>query len=81
MEKKEYLLLIGLGGLVGAALALLVTPYNGRRTRRGLKRVTGKMTRGVGELARDVNHQMYSLMDDLVETGQEITRKAVARFR
>ena len=70
-EKFNGVLLFAGGGLLGAGLALLLTPQSGRRTRRDIVRL-GKMAKKKSEqIQLEIGHAIDSLTDDISEKMQE----------
>jgi gas vesicle protein len=70
-RKTEKYMLMVLGSLVGASLALLLAPQSGRRTRHQIvrygRKVGNRTQRFVGEIAE----AMDEILGDIVEVGQQ----------
>jgi gas vesicle protein len=64
------------GALVGAAVALLLAPESGERTRRRLAKHARKGSQALGESGRD----LYEKGRDLYERGREIAEDAAEMF-
>ena len=85
-EQSEYepnsgswLLTFILGGLIGAAVALLVAPKSGRQTREQLKDIAQEarervkdMTQDAKERAEDYYEQAKSKMSDAKQKGSDV---------
>jgi gas vesicle protein len=74
-ESTSILWFLG-GALVGAAVALLLAPDSGQRTRKKLMKQARKGSRVLGDSANDI----YEKGRDLYERGREIAEDAAEIF-
>jgi len=87
---KTVLLAIG-AGLLGASVALLFAPQSGKKTRRGLQRFGGNVSRRAEDLYEDLTDRLEEMvtaaetigsngLEKGKETGQKIQNELVRRL-
>jgi gas vesicle protein len=70
-EKLNGVLLFAAGSLIGAAVALLLAPQSGKKTRRDIVHL-GKMAKAKSEqIQLEMRHAVDNLVDDISEKMQE----------
>ncbi|MGQ9570741.1 MAG: YtxH domain-containing protein [Thermodesulfovibrionales bacterium] len=72
-----------LGGLIGAAVALLYAPQSGRETRRDISKTARRVKRGAIDLVEDIvesvndfTGEVKDKADDIIERGKELSESA-----
>ncbi|MEN6624462.1 MAG: YtxH domain-containing protein [Smithella sp.] len=72
-----------IGGLVGAAVALLYAPQSGRRTRKEISRMVRNVKNSATDLIEDTMNEVQDIVSDLktkasdvVDQGMGLTDKA-----
>jgi gas vesicle protein len=72
-----------LGGLIGAAIALLYAPKSGRETRKDISKAAKRAKRGAVDLAEDIaesvsdfTSDMKDKASDIVDRGKELSDNA-----
>jgi gas vesicle protein len=63
------------GGLVGAALALILAPQSGKKTRRDIARLGKRAKLESERIQMEVGHAIEDLVDDVSEKVQESLEK------
>ena len=63
------------GGLVGAALALILAPQSGKKTRRDIVRLGKRAVLESERIQMEVGHAIEDLVDDVSEKVQESLEK------
>lgn len=66
-----------IGGLIGAAIALLYAPKSGKETRRDISRTVGKVRKGASEIAEDTIESINRFARDIKERAEDIIEKGV----
>ena len=64
-----------LGGVIGAALALLVAPQSGEQTRELLKEKSGELTERAKERIADLTAKVKEQAGEMVASGKEALRE------
>ena len=77
INMSQQLFIIALGGLVGAALALLYAPSSGEKTRQYLQMRTERARRRAYNITGRVKENIEQLIDDIKETTDEIIEEGV----
>ena len=77
VNMSQQFLIIALGGLVGAALALLYAPASGENTRQYLRMQTEQARRRANDITGRVKESIEQLIDDVKETTDEIIEEGV----
>ncbi len=65
-----------LAGATGAALALLLAPQSGKRTRRDLRKLKNHVVDRMGDFQEDLRERVVELVDDLEVQVQRTKAKA-----
>ncbi len=68
MSEHRVLSTIGwslLAGATGAAIALLLAPQSGKRTRRDLRKLKGNVVDRLGDFQEDLSDRVVEIVDDL----------------
>ena len=73
----RQLFMMGLGGLVGVALALLYAPSSGENTRRYLRMRTEQARRRAHDITGRIKENIESLIEDVKETTDELIAEGV----
>jgi len=60
------------GGLVGAAIALLYAPKSGSETRRDISRAARRVKRDIGDLVEDTIERVNEFVGDVKERATDI---------
>jgi len=60
-----------LGAVIGAGLALLTAPESGRKTRKKLRKTTGRLTSGAGDRWEDFADDVKGRVDDAVQAAKK----------
>ncbi len=81
VKMSQQLFMIALGGLVGAALALLYAPASGENTRQYLRMQTEQARRRANDITGRVKKSIEQLIDDVKETTDEIIEEGVELTR
>jgi len=81
VNMSQQFLIIALGGLVGAALALLYAPSSGENTRQYLRMGTERARRRAYHITGRVKESIEELIDDVKETTDEIIEEGVELTR
>ena len=79
-DAAGYLGWFFLGGLIGAATALLLTPRTGRETREMLVEHGGEFARRAQEMATDAQGRAGEWMDKSRELFEEQTQRLMTAF-
>jgi gas vesicle protein len=79
-DAAGYLGWFFLGGLIGAATALLLTPRTGRETREMLVEHGGEFARRAQEMATDAQGRAGEWMDNSRELFEEQTQRLMTAF-
>jgi gas vesicle protein len=79
-DAAGYLGWFFLGGLLGAAAALLITPRTGRETREILAERSNEVARRAQELATDAQGRAGEWFDKSRELFEEQTQRLMAAF-
>jgi gas vesicle protein len=79
-DAAGYLGWFFLGGLIGAATALLLTPRTGRETREMLVEHGGELARRAQEMATDAQGRAGEWMDKSRELFEEQTQRLMTAF-
>ncbi len=75
-DKRKIVNTIGwslLAGATGAAVALLLAPQSGRRTRRDLRKLKGHVIDRLADFQEDLHERVVEIVDDLEERVQKTT--------
>jgi gas vesicle protein len=70
-EKLSGVGLFVVGGLVGAALALILAPQSGKKTRRDIVRLGRRARLESEKIQLEMSHAINDLVDDVSERVQE----------
>ena len=81
VNMSQQLFIIALGGLVGAALALLYAPSSGENTRQYLHMRTEQARRRAYDITGRIKENIEQLIDDIQETTDEIIEEGVELTR
>ena len=81
VNMSQQLFMIALGGLVGAALALLYAPSSGENTRQYLRMGTERARRRAYDISGRIKENIEQLIDDIKETTDEIIEEGVELTR
>ncbi len=65
------------GGLVGAAIALLYAPQSGRQTRKGITKATKRVKREATELVEDTIDGINEFIDDTKDKVSDIIERGI----
>lgn len=79
-DAAGYLGWFFLGGLIGAATALLLTPRTGRETREMLAEHSGEFARRAQDLATDAQGRAGEWLDKSRELFEEQTQRLMTAF-
>ena len=79
-DAAGYLGWFFLGGLIGAAAALLMTPKTGRETRDLLLERSGELARRAQEMATDAQGRAGDWLDKSREVFEEQTQRLMSAF-
>ncbi len=60
------------GGLLGAGLAMLFAPQSGKATRRDISRFARKTRRKAEDVVQDFSHSVVKMVDTVGEKAEEI---------
>ena len=60
-----------LGAVIGAGLALLTAPESGRKTRRRIRRTTGRLRGGAGDRWEEFADDVKVRVDDAIRAAQK----------
>lgn len=64
-----------IGGLIGAAVALLYAPQSGRETRKDIKRAARRMKNSASDLIEDTIDDVNDFVNDLKKKAAEIVEE------
>lgn len=64
-----------IGGLIGAAIALLYAPKSGKETRRDISRTVGKVRKEASDVIEDTIESINRFARDVKERTEEIIEK------
>jgi gas vesicle protein len=70
-EKLNGVALFVVGGLVGAALALILAPQSGKKTRRDIVRLGKRAKLESEKIQLEMSHAINDLVDDVSERVQD----------
>jgi len=70
-EKLNGVSLFVVGGLVGAALALILAPQSGKKTRRDIVRLGKRAKLESEKIQQEMSHAINDLVDDVSERVQD----------
>ena len=72
-ESRVSTLVTGLllGAVIGAGLALLTAPESGRKTRRRIRRTTGRLRGGAGDRWEEFAEDVKGRVDDAVRAASK----------
>ncbi|MFZ5659732.1 MAG: YtxH domain-containing protein [Pseudomonadota bacterium] len=79
MEQEDYQsagILLIIGALLGAGLALLYAPHPGRETRQGLRDKAQRTWDRVKSSPEAINERVGELLDTIAENSQQLVREA-----
>ena len=77
----QQIFIIALGGLVGAALALIYAPSSGQNTRQHLRMGTERARRRASDITSRIRENIEHLIDDIKETTDEIVQEGLELTR
>ncbi len=60
---------LALGAVIGAGIALLTAPESGRKTRRRLRKTTGRLTSGAGDRWDEFAEDVKGRVDDAISAA------------
>jgi gas vesicle protein len=60
---------LALGAVIGAGIALLTAPDSGRKTRRRLRKTTGRLTGGAGDRWDDFAEDVKGRVDEAISSA------------
>ena len=74
-DARNILAAFLLGGVIGAAVALLYAPKSGRETREDISRAAGKIKKGTIDLADDIIESVHDFAEDVKDKATDVINR------